>query len=49
MNQYPDGLEQELLEQFVKSRIEAGVAVPGTYPPNEETIAAYREWLKSKI
>ncbi len=43
-----DGLEQELLEQFVKSRIEAGAAIPGTYPPNVETIAAFQAWRKSR-
>ena len=39
-----DGLEQERLEVFLKSRIEAGAPIFGTYPPSEETLAAYRVW-----
>lgn len=39
--------EQERLEAFIKSRIADGHAVFGTYPPNEETLAAYDEWLKA--
>ena len=35
------GVEQELLETFVQERIRAGYPVAGTYPPNEETLAAY--------
>jgi regulator of RNase E activity RraA len=37
-----DSVEQEELEEFVLGRVEAGAALPGTYPPNEETVAAYR-------
>jgi regulator of RNase E activity RraA len=36
--------EQELLEQFITERIEAGNALRGNYPPNEETLAAYQQW-----
>ncbi|MGF6757789.1 ribonuclease activity regulator RraA [Paraburkholderia sp. GAS42] len=36
--------EQELMEQFITERIEAGAPLRGTYPPNEETLAAYRQW-----
>lgn len=39
-----DGSEQEELERFLKHRIEAGHPTFGTYPPNEATLEAYREW-----
>lgn len=34
-------LAQDKLETFVLSRIRAGASLPGTYPPNAETLAAY--------
>jgi regulator of RNase E activity RraA len=34
--------EQEELERFILDRVRAGAALPGTYPPNEATLAAYR-------
>ena len=40
-----DGAEQERLERFLMARIEGGAPLPGTYPPNEETLAAYQAWL----
>lgn len=42
-----DGVEQERLETFVQERIRAGYPVAGTYPPNEETLAAYEVWKRS--
>lgn len=36
-----DAVEQEQLEEFLKARITAGAPLPGTYPPNAETRAAY--------
>ena len=42
-----DGVEQERLETFVQERIRAGHPVAGTYPPNEETLAAYEVWKRS--
>jgi len=39
-----DAGEQELLEIFVLEEIEKGRALPGTYPPNAETLSRYREW-----
>lgn len=41
-----DGLEQERLESFVQDRIAAGAALPGTYPPDEATRAAYAAWRR---
>ncbi|SEB09994.1 ribonuclease activity regulator RraA [Paraburkholderia sartisoli] len=40
--------EQELMEAFITARIEAGAPLRGTYPPNEETLAAYQQWRKSR-
>ena len=40
--------EQEELERFITLRIEAGAALPGTYPPNEATLAAYAQWRKTQ-
>jgi regulator of RNase E activity RraA len=39
-----DAIEQELLEIFVLQEVEQGRALPGTYPPNAETLVRYREW-----
>ena len=33
---------QEELERFILERIEAGAALPGTYPPNDETRAEFQ-------
>ena len=42
-----DGAEQERLEGFLKSRVEAGHPTIGTYPPNEETLQAYDDWKRN--
>ncbi|HUZ54600.1 MAG TPA: ribonuclease activity regulator RraA [Streptosporangiaceae bacterium] len=34
--------EQEELEGFILDRVRAGAALPGTYPPDETTLAAFR-------
>ncbi|HTR10169.1 MAG TPA: ribonuclease activity regulator RraA [Paraburkholderia sp.] len=39
-----DATGQEQLEAFITERIEAGRPLRGTYPPDEETLATYREW-----
>lgn len=36
-----EAVEQEELESFILDRIVAGAPLPGTYPPNHETLAAY--------
>lgn len=38
--------EQERLERFVQEEIAAGRPLPGTYPPNEETLERYEVWKK---
>ena len=43
-----DAVEQEQVETFVLERIGAGHAVPGTYPPNDETMAAYELWKQRR-
>jgi len=40
-----DGAEQERFERFVQLRVNKGHPTKGLYPPNEESLAAYREWL----
>lgn len=37
------GMEQERLEDFILTRIESGAPLRGTYPPDEETLNAYRD------
>jgi regulator of RNase E activity RraA len=41
-----DSWQQEQIEVFILERIRSGAALPGTYPPNEATRAAYEEWRK---
>ena len=41
-----DAVEQEKMEVFLLERIQQGAALPGTYPPNADTRAAYEKWRK---
>jgi regulator of RNase E activity RraA len=43
-----DAAEQEALEAFVLERIAGGAALPGTYPPNAATRAAFDTWRKQR-
>lgn len=43
-----EAAEQERLETFILSRIEAGAALPGTYPPDAATQAAYAAWCTAR-
>ena len=36
--------ERELLEEFVIERVRAGAPLDGTYPPDEATLVAFRDW-----
>ena len=36
--------ERELLEEFVIERVRDGTPLEGTYPPDEATLAAFRDW-----
>jgi regulator of RNase E activity RraA len=35
---------QEDLEHFIQEKVAGGAPLRGTYPPNEQTLADYREW-----
>ena len=39
-----EALEQERMEAWVLRRIQEGVQLPGTYPPNDATRTAYQAW-----
>jgi len=43
-----DAAEQEELEEFLLQRVADGAALPGIYPPNEATKAAFEEWRKRR-
>ena len=40
------GVEQERLEGWIMGQVEAGVPLPGLYPPNAENAARYRAWAE---
>jgi regulator of RNase E activity RraA len=39
-----EATEQEELEEFLLQRVEEGASLPGIYPPNEATRAAFQRW-----
>ena len=41
-------LEQEMYEAWVVREVEAGVPLPGLYPPNDATKARYDAWLRDQ-
>ena len=43
-----DAAEQEVMEAFLLERIEGGAALPGTYPPNAQTRAAFEVWRQER-
>ncbi len=43
-----DAAEQEVMEVFLLERIEGGAALPGTYPPNAQTRAAFEVWRQER-
>ncbi|MGE0717878.1 MAG: ribonuclease activity regulator RraA [Alphaproteobacteria bacterium] len=40
-----DSAEQERMERFIAIQVGKGRPIPGLYPPDDDTKAAYREWL----
>jgi len=40
-------VEQERLEGWIMSQVEAGDQLPGLYPPNEENAARYQAWVRA--
>jgi regulator of RNase E activity RraA len=43
-----DAAEQEKMEVFILERVQGGAKLAGTYPPNDETKAAYEKWRKER-
>jgi regulator of RNase E activity RraA len=43
-----DAFEQEEMEAFLLTRIQAGARLPDTYPPNAETRAAWEAHKKAR-
>ena len=41
-------VEQERLEGWIMSQVDAGAALPGLYPPNEDNKARYQAWAKGQ-
>jgi regulator of RNase E activity RraA len=41
-------VEQEKMEVFILERVQGGAKLPGTYPPNAETKAAFEVWRKER-
>src|SRR6187455_146222 len=39
--------EQEKMEAFILERVQGGAKLAGTYPPNDDTKAAFAEWRKA--
>lgn len=44
----PEAVEQERFEGWIMSEVARGVALPGLYPPNEETRARYAAWISQQ-
>jgi regulator of RNase E activity RraA len=42
-----EGAEHELYESWVFTEVEKGIALPGLYPPDDDTKARYAAWRKS--
>jgi regulator of RNase E activity RraA len=40
--------DQEHLEQFILEKVQGGAQLPGTYPPNEATLAEYATWKAAR-
>jgi regulator of RNase E activity RraA len=41
-------VEQERLEGWIMTQVEAGMALPGLYPPNDQNKARYEAWAESR-
>lgn len=40
--------ERDLLESWIQQKVAAGAGIKGVYPPNEETLAEYRNWRSQR-
>jgi regulator of RNase E activity RraA len=43
-----DAAEQELAEEFILEKIQAGASIVGVYPMNDETAAEYEQWRRER-
>ena len=43
-----EAVEQELKEDFILERIEAGASIVGTYPMDDATLAEFNDWRRKK-
>lgn len=43
-----DAIEQDLMEAYIRQRVEGGDSIVGVYPPGEETRAAYQAWRATR-
>ena len=41
-------VEQERLEGWIMSQVDAGASLPGLYPPNDDNKARYQAWVKGQ-
>jgi regulator of RNase E activity RraA len=41
-------VEQERLEGWIMDQVDAGAALPGLYPPNDDNKARYQAWAKGR-
>jgi regulator of RNase E activity RraA len=41
-------VEQERLEGWIMTQVDAGLPLPGLYPPNEENKARYEAWARTQ-
>jgi len=41
-------VEQERLEGWIMDQVDAGAALPGLYPPNDDNKARYQAWIKNQ-
>jgi regulator of RNase E activity RraA len=42
------GIEQDDLEAFLLEKVRDGAPLPGTYPPNDATLAEYETWKRRR-
>jgi regulator of RNase E activity RraA len=40
--------EQERMEEWIMTQVNAGASLPGLYPPNAENVARYKAWAESR-
>ncbi|OZM75772.1 ribonuclease activity regulator RraA [Pseudonocardia sp. MH-G8] len=43
-----DAYEQEVLEEFILAKVDAGGDIHGLYPPNEATLAEFEQWRRDR-